>query len=104
MFSNLVLKGKWRKAVRFICDREREGGLKPDELAEDRTGMINETAASVLEEKHPSKKIPSCATLETYEETPIFIPVDIKEEAVKSVARKLSGGSFPGGTDSEALQ
>ena len=41
--------------------------------------------------------------LETYEETPIFIPVNITEEAVISVARKLSGSSGPGGTDSEAL-
>ena len=54
--------------------------------------------------KNPSKNVPSCATLETYEETPIFIPVDITEEAVELVARKLSGSSIPGGTDSEALQ
>ena len=51
-----------------------------------------------------SKKILSCDTLETYEETPIFIPVDITEEAVESVARKLLGISRPGGTDSEAIQ
>ena len=41
--------------------------------------------------------------LETNEETPIFIPVNITEEAVILVARKLSGSSGPGGTDSEAL-
>ena len=57
-----------------------------------------------MEENHLSETIPSCATLDTYEETPIFVPVDITEEAVESVARKLSGGSGPGGTDSEALQ
>ena len=28
-FLNLVLKGKLRKAVQFICDREQGGGLKP---------------------------------------------------------------------------
>ena len=39
-----------------------------------------------------------------YEERPIFIPADITEEAVESVARKNSGSSVPGGTDSEALQ
>ena len=39
-----------------------------------------------------------------YEETPIFIPVYITKKAVESVARKNSGSSGPGGTESEALQ
>ena len=39
-----------------------------------------------------------------YNETPIFIPVNITEEAVESVAQKLLVSSGPGGTDSEALQ
>ena len=51
-----------------------------------------------------SKTIPSCATLETYKETPIFIPVDITEEAVESVVQKRLRRSGPGGKDSEALQ
>ena len=53
MFSNLVLKGKLYKAVRFVCDREEGGVLKPDELAEDCTGTINKTVISFLEEKYP---------------------------------------------------
>ena len=63
---------------------------------------INETVTSVLEGKHPSEKIPSCAMLETYEDKPIFIPVDITEEAVEAVALNLPGSSGPGVTDSEA--
>ena len=47
---------------------------------------------------------PRCSTLEVYEETTIFIPVDITENVVKLVTRKLLGGSGPGGTDSENLQ
>ena len=39
-----------------------------------------------------------------YKETPIFIPVDITEEAIKLVGCKHLGGSDPGGTESEALQ
>ena len=70
----------------------------------DRTGTINETAVLVLEGKRPIRNILSCATLETYKEAPIFIPIDITEEAVESVARKLLRSSGPGGTDSEALQ
>ena len=82
---------------------KRGGSLQPEELSEDHTGTIKETVISVLEGKHPSKTIPSCATLETYKETHIFNSVDITEEAVESVARKLSGSSGPGGTDSESL-
>ena len=78
--------------------------MQPEKLDEDRTGTINETVASVLEGKHPSKNNSSCGTLETYKETPIFIAVGFTEEAVESVARKLLGASVPGGTYSEALQ
>ena len=79
------------------------GGGQPDELAEDHKGTINETVASVLEVKHPCQNIPSCAMLKTYEEAPIFIPINITEEAVELVASKLSGGSDMVGTDLEAL-
>ena len=51
-FSNIVLKGKLRKAVQFFCDREKEGFFQPDELDEDCTSTINDTVTSVLEEKH----------------------------------------------------
>ena len=78
--------------------------MQPDKLGADCTDMINETVTSFLEGKHPSKKNPSCATLERYEETPIFVPVKITEEDVESVARNVFGRSCPGGTDSEALQ
>ena len=102
-FLNLVLKRKLRKAVRFVCDRENEGVLQPKELAAYSMVTINETVASIFEGKHPSKKIPSCARLETYKETPIFIPVKITEEAVESVARKLLVSSGPGVTYFETL-
>ena len=62
-FLNLVLKGKLYEAVRFVCDMEKGGVFQPDELDEDRMGMINESAASVLEGKHMSGKNPYCATL-----------------------------------------
>ena len=78
--------------------------MQPDKLALDKTGIINETVTSVLAGKHPHNKIPSCATLETYNETPILIPVDITEDVIKLVVRKLLGSLCPGGTDSEALQ
>ena len=42
--------------------------------------------------------------LDVYDKTPIFIPVDITENVIKSVACNLTGGSGPGGTDSGGLQ
>ena len=81
-FLNLVLKGKLCEAIQFVCDREKGGVLQPDELAAYFTGTINETVVSVLEGKHPTETLTSCAMLETYEETPIFIPANITEEAV----------------------
>ena len=39
-----------------------------------------------------------------YNETPVFIPVDIIEDVVKSIVSKLSWSSDPGGTDSKDLQ
>ena len=79
-FSNLILKGKLREAVGFICDREKGVVFQPEKLAEDCTGAINDTVTSVLERKHPSKKIPSCATLETYEKTPILFPSTLQRK------------------------
>ena len=74
--------------------------MQPGKLASDKTGVINETLTSVLEDKHPHEKIPTCSTLEAYNETPIFIPVDTTEDVVKFFMRKHLGSSGPGGADS----
>ena len=58
MFTNLVLKGKLCKVVRFVCDRENGGVLQPEKLAEDRTVNINKNVASVLEGNTCMKKFP----------------------------------------------
>ena len=47
---------------------------------------------------------PHIYTLKLYKETPVFIPVGIAEDVVKSVARKLLGSAGAGGTDLDALQ
>ena len=73
-------------------------------MAEDKTGVLNETVEFVLAGKHPHKTGSSCSMLERYKETPIFIPVDITEDAVELVTRKLLCSLGPGGTDSEVLQ
>ena len=51
-----------------------------------------------------TKKSPPCSMLEVYDETTIFIPVEIMEDVVGSVAQKLSRNLVPVNTDLEALQ
>ena len=58
MFSNLFLKGKLRKAVIFFCARETGGGVQPDKLAEDITGIINEAVAYFLMGEYMRKQFP----------------------------------------------
>ena len=57
-FSNLVLHGKFCKAVRFFYKQEIGGVFQPDELALDKMGVINETVAYVLEGNIRTKKFP----------------------------------------------
>ena len=44
---------------------------------------MEETAVTVLEKEHPHKNLLSCSTMEVYDEGPIFIPVDIRDDVVK---------------------
>ena len=64
-FSNLILKGKLCEAVIFFYTWEKCGAFQPEELADDITGIINETVTSVVAGKHLNKTNPSCSTLET---------------------------------------
>ena len=52
----------------------------------DKTQVLEETAAMVLEGKYMHRKLPSCYTLEVYRKRTIFILVDMTEDMVKSIA------------------
>ena len=99
-FHQLVLQGKLRSAVRYITDREKGGLLAPDDIDE-KSGLPVE---EVLRSKHPEPRVPLAADFEAYDEVPDFVDVDITDDVVESVARKLSGSAGPGGTDSQHLQ
>ena len=103
-FSNIFLRGKLREEVRFVCKQETGGILQPNELSLGKTGVMDETVASVLAGKNPPPPPPPRSTLEAYNEMSIFISVDNTENVVKSVVQKILGSSGPGGTDSESLQ
>ena len=62
-FSNLVLKGKLCKAVKFFCAQETAGVFQPNKLEEYQTDIINKTNTSVLSGKHLHKKLASCVAL-----------------------------------------
>ena len=68
--SNIILRGKLCEAIRFVCAQETGVFLQTNKLALDKTGVINETAASVL-----TKNI--C----TNTHHPPFYFVDIKQNA-----------------------
>ena len=55
-FSNLVLCGNFRKAVRYICDRETGGFLLPNKQATESTGLTYKTVLEVLAGKNPPEK------------------------------------------------
>ena len=78
--KNIVLRGKLREAVRLVCERESGGVLLPNEMASDKTGIMEETATTVLAKKHPHKKLFPGSTLEVYDKKPIFITVDIIDD------------------------
>ena len=62
------------------------GVLRPGDRATDSTVFTDNNAAEVMTGKYQPKRKPHCYTLEAYKETPIFIPLDITEDVVGSVA------------------
>jgi hypothetical protein len=68
---------------------------------DDKSGDLVET---VLRSKDPDARIPKPKSLPFFAYTPDFVKVDITADAVKKVARWLSGSAGPGGTDSHALK
>ena len=97
-FSNLMLKENC-VSQSYLFVQRNQFFFSPDKLALDEMGTIKKTVTSVLEVKHPHKTNPSYYTLDTYDTTLIFIPLDIIEDVVKSVTAKFLGSSSPGGMD-----
>jgi hypothetical protein len=67
---------------------------------DEKTGL---KVAEVLASKHPDARIPDTDKLPEYDEVPDFADLDITEDVVEMVARRLSGSAGIGGTDSHAL-
>ena len=101
IYHSLVIRGKLRSAVRWITERETGGVLQPGGRCE-KTG---DRVLKVLRAKHPEARPPTAASLTPYTGGPPEItPVEITNDTVTAVARRLSGGAGPRGTDSVSLQ
>ena len=70
--SNLILRRKFRKAIRFICEQDTGGVLLPINRANDRTVFMDKTVAEVLAVKYHPERKPHCYTLEVYKGSPIL--------------------------------
>jgi hypothetical protein len=89
IFHRKMLRGDVRCVVRYLTDREKGGILQPTDIDE-KTG---DSVKTVLRSKHPDARIPKPESLPHYAHTPDFVKVDITADAVKKVARRLSGSA-----------
>ena len=64
----------------------------------------HEPVIDVLKSKHPDARVLDASVLEDYKTLPNLVELDITEETVEQVARRLLGSAGPGGTDSAAVQ
>ena len=64
---------------------------------------MDKTFEGVLAEKYLPKRKPHFSKLGGYEETPVFVLVDMAEDVDNSVVQKCLGGAEPSGTDLEDL-
>eukprot|EP00978_Attheya_sp_CCMP212_P042445 scaffold258630_cov55-Attheya_sp.AAC.1 len=91
IFVNLMVQGKLRQAVRFITEREKAGIMLPTDIDE-KSGL---PVIDALRSKHPPARVPEVEDLEEYDTLPEFVRVDITDETMENVVRRLSG-ALPG--------
>jgi hypothetical protein len=88
-FHGKMLRGDVCGSVRYLTEREKGGILLPGEINE----KLGDEVSKVLESKHPAARTPSPESLQPYPELLDFPDLDITEDAVEKVARRLKGAA-----------
>ena len=102
IFSNLVLQGRLRDAVRFITDRQGGGVMDPDEVADgDPNGR---TVFDILREKHPDQRVALEEDFLECHVLPNLVDIEVTSAHVEQAAKKISGSAGISGFDSFQLQ
>ena len=93
MFSNLMLRGDIRSAARWLTDQTGSGVvLDPSQL------INGQSVAHILQEKHPEASQSGTRAFMPCDELPPLVDVDITGSHTESAARRIRGGSGPGGS------
>ena len=101
VFSNLVLSGKIKSAIRYMAPSSSGGVLRMDDVVDTSVGK---TVRDVLQEKHPLPRQPPPSVFLQDDPLPVnpILFERITPELIKKISRQMSGSSGPSGMDAEA--
>ena len=99
VFSNLMLRGDIRSAVRWLTDQACSGGvLDPSQL------VNGKPVAQILQEKHPEASQSGTRAFLPCDELPPLVDVDITGSHIENAARSIRGSCGPGGSTAAQWQ
>ncbi|KAL5502871.1 hypothetical protein EMCRGX_G009716 [Ephydatia muelleri] len=99
VFSNLMLRGDIRSATRWLTDQTGSGAvLDPSQLVD------GQSVAHILQEKYPEASQSGTRAFMPCDELPPLVDVDITGSHIESAARRIRGGSGPGGSTGAQFQ
>uniref|UniRef100_A0A7S2EU87 Uncharacterized protein n=1 Tax=Ditylum brightwellii TaxID=49249 RepID=A0A7S2EU87_9STRA len=96
----MLLQGKLYQAVRWVTVCDKGGLLQPTDIDLKTGNLVSE----VLLGKQPVPSQPPEEALQSYDELPSFININITVDTVERVASRMQGAVSPGGVDSIAWQ
>ena len=99
-FTSLVLKGKIRTVTRFVTLQGAGGVLSPDNI----DAKSGRPIVDVLRDKHLAPIVPNVEVLEHYDIVMEFVPINITENTVEQVSRRLTSTAGPDGINAVGLQ